>query len=107
MRLLLPLLALALFARPAHARPPMSSTAEGVVRAVDRERAVFIVERAKGEPLTLHWTGETYFLRGAQSVGPALLRPGAPVAVRYRVPFFGRWRATRVFAARSQPWKYR
>jgi len=97
--LLLALLAVSAVALPsASARPPMSSTLQGEVLAVEREHKRFTVRTVKTPAgFDVSWGPQTQFFRNGKLVPDSTLARGQTVTARYRVPFFGPRIASRVF----------
>ncbi len=97
--LLLALLAVSALATPrAAARPPMSSTLQGEVVAVEPEHQRFTVRTVKTPAgFNVSWGPRTQFFRDEKIVAATLLARGQHITARYRVPFFGPRIASQVF----------
>jgi len=68
-----------------------------VIESIDRDAYVLLLRlRGDARPLTLVWNSRTRFVEEARLVTAAELRMGAPVAVSYRTPFFGKPFASKI-----------
>ena len=97
--LILALLAESAVALPhASARPPMSSTLQGEVVAVEREHKRFTIRTVKTPAgFSLSWGPLTQFFRDRKIVPDTSLARGQQITARYGVPFFGPRIARQVF----------
>jgi len=81
----------------ASARPPQARVERAVIESIDRDAYVLLLRlRDDAKPLTLVWNSRTRFVEEARFVTAAELRTGAPVAVSYRTPFFGKPFASKI-----------
>lgn len=97
--LILALLAVLTLVTPrASARPPMSSTLQGELVAIEPEHKRFTVRTVKTPAgFTVSWGPRTQFFRDGKIVPDASLARGQQITARYRVPFFGPRIASQVF----------
>lgn len=76
---------------PAEAMPPSGREADGLIRSIDQKSAIFTVEiREESRLRSFEWNRRTRFVHCGKFTGPEILKGGAAVRIRYRVPFFGK-----------------
>lgn len=80
----------AVFARPAPAMPPLGRNIIGTIQKVDAQsHEVEMLREDKGTVITFVRIRRTTFVDGGRFTGPAILKKGARVKVRYHIPIFG------------------
>ena len=97
---IIPALLLAVFciaATDAWARSPRARERQCVVQTIEPDSRAMTLRCGKdAEPLELVWTKHTQFVKNWRFTGSAQLKPGLPVTVYFRWPFFGKKFATKV-----------
>lgn len=85
------------FAGPVAAMPNVGRSITGTIQKVDAQaQETQMVRDDKGTLITFVWVRRTTFVANDRFTGAAILRKGARVEVRYRVPVFGKPFVTRV-----------